>query len=214
MIKVLIADDHELVRSGIEYILASDREIQVVGTVASGEEALEQIASLAPNVVLMDINMPGMGGLQACHEIKSRHPSVRLLVLSVLNDGPLPRHLLEAGIEGYLSKHSQPQEMISAIKAVSRGESYLSNDVACNLALTSGSDRTRSPLDALSQREMEVTMLTLQGLSIQSIAKILGVSPKTVCTYRYRIFEKLNISNDVELTRLAAKYGLLNNNDG
>ncbi len=214
MIKVLIADDHELVRSGIEYILASDREIEVVGTAASGEEVLEQIESITPDVILMDINMPGMGGLQACHKIKSRYPNIRLLVLSVLNDGPLPRHLLEAGIEVYLSKHSQPMEMITAIKTVSRGECYLSNDVAYNLALTSGSDHTRSPLDTLSQREMEVTMLTLQGLSIQSIAKILGVSPKTVCTYRYRIFEKLNISNDVELTRLAAKYGLLNNNDG
>jgi len=214
MIKVLIADDHELVRSGIEYILASDRDIKVVGTAASGEEALEQAYALHPDIILMDINMPGMGGLEACHKIKHHHPEIRVIALSVLNDGPLPRHLLEAGVEGYLSKHSQPDEMITAIKAVSRGECYLSNDVARHLALTSGSDSPASPFDTLSQREMEVTILTLQGKSIQSISDILAVSPKTVCTYRYRIFEKLGIHNDVELTRLAAKYGLLNNYDG
>jgi len=214
MIKLLIADDHELVRSGIEYILASDREIEVVGTAASGEEALELTESLRPDVILMDINMPGIGGLEACHKIKSRYPNIRLLILSVLNDGPLPRHLLEAGVEGYLSKHSQPTEMITAIKTVARGECYLGNDVAHNLASTSGSDSQNSPFDALSQRELEVTTLTLQWLSIQSIADTLGVSPKTVCTYRYRIFEKLNINNDVELTRLAAKFGLINNFDG
>jgi len=134
MIKVLIADDHELVRSGIEYILASDRDIKVVGTAASGEEALEQAYALHPDIILMDINMPGMGGLEACHKIKHHHPEIRVIALSVLNDGPLPRHLLEAGVEGYLSKHSQPDEMITAIKAVSRGECYLSHtDFAGNI---------------------------------------------------------------------------------
>ena len=213
MIKVLIADDHELVRSGLEYILASDRGIEVVGSASSGEEALTLAAKLHPDVVLMDINMPGMGGLEACHKIKQEYPGIRVIALSVLVDGPLPRHLLDAGIEGYISKHSQPAEMITAVKAVSRGECYLSNDVAHQLAMTSGVNSPVSPFETLSQREMEVTMLTLQGKSIQVISNLLALSPKTVCTYRYRIFEKLGIHNDVELTRLAAKYGLLNNNE-
>ncbi len=213
MIKVIVADDHELVRSGIEHILDEDPEIQVVGSTATGEELLRQIREKAPDVVIVDVNMPGMGGVEACHRIHSRHPQVRVIALSVYTGGPIPRHLLEAGIDGYLSKHCPPQEMIRAVKSVHRGKRYLSADVATHLALEN-TDRHPSPFDQLSRREMEVTLLTLQGKSIQEIADILSVSPKTICTYRYRIFEKLGLRNDVELTRLASRYGLLNGNGG
>ncbi|BCX80897.1 two-component system, NarL family, invasion response regulator UvrY [Methylomarinovum caldicuralii] len=213
MIKVIVADDHELVRSGIEHILGEDPEIQIVGSAATGEELLRQVGEKTPDVVIVDVNMPGMGGVEACRRIRSRHPDVRIIALSVYTGGPIPRHLLETGIDGYLSKHCPPQEMIQAVKSVYRGKRYLSADVATHLALENA-DGQPSPFTRLSKREMEVTLLTLQGKSIQEIADLLSVSPKTICTYRYRIFEKLGIRNDVELTRLAAKYGLLNGNGG
>ncbi len=209
MITVLVADDHELVRSGIEHILNADPEITVVGAAATGEEALELADSLRPDIVIMDINMPGLGGLAACQKLKRRHPDIRLIALSVYADGPIPRQLIEAGVDGYLSKHCPPQEMIKAVTTVHRGDRYLSRDVASRLVFAHP-EKDTTPFDRLSSREMEVTLLTLQGKSIQEIAAILSVSPKTVCTYRYRIFEKLGIRNDVELARLAAKYGLLN----
>ncbi|HEB77939.1 MAG TPA: response regulator [Methylothermaceae bacterium] len=211
MITVLVADDHELVRSGIEHILNIDPEITVVGTAATGEEALKLVETLRPDIVIMDVNMPGIGGLAACQKLKHHHPEIRLIALSVYTDGPIPKQLLEAGVDGYISKHCPPQEMIKAVKSVYRGKRYLSQDVASQLAFAH-TEKHASPFDRLSAREMEVTLLTLQGKSIQEIANILSVSPKTVCTYRYRIFEKLGIRNDVELTRLAAKYGLLNPN--
>ncbi len=209
MITVLVADDHELVRSGIEHILNTDPEITVIGTAATGEAALELADSLRPDIVIMDVNMPGLGGLAACQKLKQRHPDIRLIALSVYTDGPIPRQLIEAGADGYLSKHCPPQEMIRAVKTVHRGGRYLSQDVATRWVFD-GTEKDATPFERLSGREMEVTLLTLQGKSIQEIAVILSVSPKTVCTYRYRIFEKLGIRNDVELTRLAAKYGLLN----
>ncbi len=211
MITVLVADDHELVRSGIEYILDTVPEITVVGTAATAEAALELADSLRPDIVIMDVNMPGLGGLAACQKLKRRHPEIRLIALSVYADGPIPRQLIEAGVDGYLSKHCPPQEMIKAVKTVHRGDRYLSQDVANRLIFA---EKSATPFDRLSSREMEVALLTLQGKSIQEIAAILSVSPKTVCTYRYRIFEKLGIRNDVELTRLAAKYGLLKEDVG
>ncbi len=208
MIKVLLADDHELVRSGIEQLLNADQEIDVVGVASTGEEALNKVEDTKPDIAVIDVNMPGMGGLETCHKLQRKHPEIRLIAISVYNDGPFPRQLLDAGVAGYISKNCPTDEMIHAIKAVYSGERYLSGDVARNIALGSAKNG-KSLFDALSSREMEVTMLTLQGKSIQEIAEILSLSPKTVCTYRYRIFEKLGIKNDVELTRLASKYGLM-----
>ncbi|GAB4359797.1 MAG: response regulator [Methylohalobius sp. ZOD2] len=209
MIRVLIADDHELVRSGIQYILDADPRIAVVGLAGSGEEALIRVDELRPEIVLMDIHMPGIGGLQASQRLRQEYPDIKIIGLSVCNDGPLPRSLLKAGIHGYISKNCPPDEMITAIMTVYEGQSYLSSDVAEHLS-ASDCKKTGFPFDQLSCREMEVVVMTLQGKPIQSIAAALKVSPKTVCTYRYRVFDKLGVDNDVELTRLATKYNLLN----
>ncbi len=213
MIRVLIADDHELVRSGIKYILDADPKITVVGTAGTGGEALNQVETLHPDIVLMDIHMPGIGGLEACYKLRQHRPEIKIIALSVCDDGPLPRRLLQMGVHGYISKSCPPSEMIKAIKTVYRGHRYFGSGAAKQLILADA-DTPASPFDQLSCREMEVAVLTLQGKSIQEIAAILSVSPKTICTYRYRVFDKLGIKNDVELTRLAAKSNLLNVDGG
>lgn len=213
MIGVLIADGHELVRSGIKYILDADPKITVVGTAGTGEEALNQAETLHPDIVLIDIHTPGIGGLEACYKLRQHHPEIKIIALSVCDDSPLLHRLLQMGIHGYISKSCSAGEMIKAIKTVHQGHRYFGSGVTNRLILA-GTDTPASPFDQLSCREMEVASLTLQGKSIQEIATLLSVSPKTVCTYRYRVFDKLGIKNDVELTRLAAKYNLLNEDGG
>jgi two-component system invasion response regulator UvrY len=210
MIKVLLVDDHILVRTGIEHLLEESSGINVVGVACSGEEALEQVKALKPDVVLMDINMPGIGGIEASRKINQRHPEVKIIALSVYADGPFPHQLLSIGAHGYISKSCPPGELISAVWAVFNGKRYLSTDVANELALsTLPGNSNVSPFDQLSQRELQVVMMTLQGKSIQEMAEMLRISPKTVNTYRYRLYEKLGVKNDVELTRLSVKYKLI-----
>lgn len=210
MINVLLVDDHILVRTGIEHLLEESSGISVIGVACSGEEALEQVKALKPDVVLMDINMPGIGGIEASRKINQRHPEVKIIVLSVYADGPFPHQLLSIGAHGYISKSCPPNELISAVWAVFNGRRYLSADVANELALsTLPGNSNASPFEQLSQRELQVVMMTLQGKSIQEMAEMLRISPKTVNTYRYRLYEKLGVKNDVELTRLSVKYKLI-----
>lgn len=210
MIKVLLVDDHELVRTGIEYLLRKDSGINVVGVACSGEEAIEQAEQLEPNVIVMDIDMPGIGGIEACRKISRKHPKIKIVALSVHADGPFPNQLLTAGADGYVSKNCPPSELINAVRTVAKGKRYLSADVANKMALASLSGQPAStPFDQLSYRELQIVIMTLQAKSTQDMAEILKISPKTVNTYRYRSFEKLAVKNDVELTRLAARYDLI-----
>lgn len=206
MIKVLLVDDHELVRSGIEALLNAVDDIEVVAVCDCGETALETIEKRLPDVVLMDVNMPGMGGFEACRRIIDNFPAIKIIGLSVHNSGPVPQQLLKQGVVGFVSKASSTTEMVSAIRAVMSGKRYLCQDVANNLALQSIQGDGRSPFLQLSRRETEVTQMILGGKGIQEIAQALDLSDKTVNTYRYRLYSKLNIKNDVELTRLAAKF--------
>jgi len=206
MIKVLLVDDHELVRSGIEALLNAVEDIEVVAVCDCGESALESIEKRLPDVVLMDVNMPGMGGFEACRRIIDNFPEIKIIGLSVHNSGPVPQQLLKQGVVGFVSKASSTTEMVSAIRAVMSGKRYLCQDVANNLALQSIQSDGRSPFLQLSRREAEVTQMILGGKGIQEIAQALDLSDKTVNTYRYRLYSKLNIKNDVELTRLAAKF--------
>ncbi|MGY6276623.1 response regulator [Methylomonas sp. MgM2] len=206
MIKVLLVDDHELVRSGIEALLNTVAGISVVAVCECGEKALQVITDDAPDIVLMDVNMPGMGGFEACRRILHDFPKVKIIGLSVHNAGPIPHQLLKIGVSGFVSKASSASEMVAAIRTVMAGKRYLCQDVASNLVFESIESEEVSPFFQLSQREAEVAQMILRGKKIQEIAEALTLSDKTVNTYRYRLYAKLKIKNDVELTRLAVKY--------
>jgi two-component system, NarL family, invasion response regulator UvrY len=212
MIKVLLVDDHELVRSGVEALLNSVEDIQILGVCDSGEQAISAIQQHLPDVVLMDVNMPGMGGFEACRRVLQLFPTVKIIGLSVHNGGPIPQQLLKLGVVGFVSKASPVSEMVEAIHAVMDGRRYLCQEVASNLAFESISGDSVSPFFQLSRRESEVAQLILMGKSIQEISEMLKVSDKTVNTYRYRLYAKLDVKNDVELTRLAVKFNYLDNN--
>ncbi|GAB4268715.1 MAG: UvrY/SirA/GacA family response regulator transcription factor [Methylomicrobium sp.] len=209
MIKVLLVDDHEIVRSGVEALLNKVGDIQVVAVAESGEESVEAVKQWLPDVVLMDISMPGIGGVEACRRILHDNPAVKIVVLSVCSDGPIPLQLMKMGVMGFISKSSPVEEMVSAIRKIMAGQRYLCSEVANNVAFMelSGND---SPFSKLSQREAEVVSLILQGKSIQEMSGMLTLSDKTINTYRYRLYDKLKVKNDVELTRLAIKYDYIN----
>lgn len=209
MIKVLLVDDHELVRTGVEALLNAVDDISVVAVCGTGEEALEEVETHLPDIVMMDIQMPGIGGVEACRRILQKHPEARVIALSVCNDGPVPQRLLKMGARGFISKGSPVDEMVNAIHVVMSGKRYLCSEVANNLAFQGLEEQEPSPFAKLSQRESQVVNLILQGKSIQEMSDILVISDKTVNTYRYRLYEKLNVRNDVELTRLAVKFNLL-----
>jgi len=206
MIKVLLVDDHELVRTGIEGLLNLQEDITVVGVSDCGETALDMLANMTPDVVLMDVNMPGIGGVEACRRVLQKHPDIKVIALSVLKDGPIPQQLLKLGALGFISKGSPVEEMVTAIRTVYSGKRYLCSEVANNLAFQGLPGANDSPFEKLSQRESEVTNLILQGKSIKEMSDMLVLSDKTINTYRYRLYEKLKVKNDVELTRLAVKF--------
>ncbi len=209
MIKVLLVDDHELVRTGVEALLNAEDDISVVAVCGTGEEAVVAVESHLPDIVMMDIQMPGIGGVEACRRILQHHPEARIIALSVCNDGPVPQRLLKMGAMGFISKGSPVDEMVTAIRVVMSGKRYLCSEVANNLAFQGLEEQEPSPFAKLSQRESQVVNLILQGKSIQEMSDILVISDKTVNTYRYRLYDKLKVKNDVELTRLAVKFNLL-----
>lgn len=205
MIKVLLVDDHEIVRSGVEALLNKAKDIKVVAVAKTGEDSVEAVNCYQPDVVMMDINMPGIGGVEACRRILNDNPDIKIIALSIHNDGPIPLQLLRMGALGFISKSSPVEEMVAAIRRVMSGHRYLCAEVANNLAFL-GLPGHESPFSKLSQRESEVVSLILQGKTIKEMSEILSLSDKTINTYRYRLYEKLKIKNDVELTRLAIKF--------
>jgi len=209
MIKILLVDDHKLVRSGIRRILDADPGIDVIGEAQNGEDAIHMARELKPDIVLMDVSMPGIGGLEATRKMVHFDANIRIIALSVHRDDPFPARLLEAGAMGYVTKDCAAEEIISAVRKVHDGERYIDAELARQLALSKLPGYKKSPLEGLSQREMQVLLMVVQGRPIQDISDQLFISPKTVSTYRYRLFEKLGVSNDVELTRLAMRYGLI-----
>ena len=212
MIRILLVDDHDLFRAGVSSILRDQEGMVVVGEFADGEKAVEAVRERAPDLVLMDVNMPGMGGIAATRKILKIAPQVKVIAVTVLSDDPFPSQLLDAGALGFISKGSGSEEMLEAIRMVMRGQHYISSDVARKLTLANFRKRGEtSPLGTLTAREMQVMMMITRGQSTQDISDALFLSPKTVSTYRHRVFEKLDVSNDVELTHLAIRHGLLDN---
>lgn len=210
MISVFLVDDHELVRTGIRRILEDVRGLRVVGEAVSGEQAVQWCRDNQSDVILMDMNMPGIGGLEATKKILRFNPDTKIIVLTVQTETPFPLKVMQAGASGYLTKCSAPDEMIQAIRVVNAGQRYISPEIAQQIALSQvTTSTTENPFKTLSDREMQITMMITKGNKVQDIAESLNLSPKTVNSYRYRLFEKLNINGDVELTRMAIRYGIL-----
>ena len=208
-IRVFVVDDHALVRAGMRMILSGETDIEVVGEADCGEDALPLIRKLVPDVVLCDLHLPGVSGLELTERILKGDHGTRVIVVSVLEDGPMPKRLLEIGASGYVGKGGDASELLRAVREVARGKRYLANSVAQNLALY-GIDGDGSPFDALSARELEVAMLLTQGLRQEDIARRLSLSAKTINTHKTRLFEKLGIQDNIALARLAGQYGLAN----
>lgn len=206
-IKVYVVDDHALVRAGMRMILSAEADIEVVGEAESGEEALPQIRALKPDIVLCDLHLPGVSGLEVTERIVRGDYGPRVIVVSVLEDGPMPKRMLAAGAAGYVGKGGDAGELLRAVREVANGRRFLASNVAQHLAL-SRLDGDESPFESLSPRETEVAMLLLQGLRQEEIARRLSLSAKTVNTHKTRLFEKLRIQDSIALARLASQYGL------
>ena len=205
--RILLVDDHAIVREGYRRLLGEEPNIQVVGEASDASQACQSARALNPDVVVMDIALPGTSGIEATRRMLKDQPQLRILVFSMYDDAIYASRALEAGAQGYLSKTSAPEVLVQAIHAVSRGESYVSPDVAANMA-RSTAQPGKSELDALSPREFEVLRLLAQGETVRSIGEKLGLSEKTIANHQSAIREKLGARNSAQLARFAAQIGL------
>ncbi len=208
MIRLLLVDDHDIVRTGIAHIVKDQPDIEIVGEAGDGEEAIQKARAIKPDVILMDVNMPGLGGLEATRRITKSLPEIKVIILTVHSEAPFPTHLLDAGASGYLTKGCAADDLIAGIRSTYRNERYIGKDIAQRLALSLLPGAEKSPFDDLSAREMEVMLMLIQGIEVNVISEKLALSPKTVSTYKYRIYEKLDVRNDVELTHLSIRHGI------
>jgi two-component system invasion response regulator UvrY len=215
-ITILLVDDHELVRTGLKALLDKEPDMKIVGEASSGEQALKLAREKKPDVVLMDIKMPGIGGLEATRRLVRSLPHIRVIAVSSYDEDPYPARLIQTGALGFLAKDCPPSELIEAIRKVHSGQRYVSAKIAQELAIRSvvRSSEDEGSGDAslikpLSERELQVLIMISSGLRVQEIAEKLCITPKTVNTYRYRLFSKLNVNSDVELTHVAIRHGLV-----
>lgn len=208
MIKVLLVDDHDLVRILIRERLEPVHDIDVVAEARSGEEAIRKARQEPFDVVLLDVNMPGIGGLETARVLKRIHPGVKIIVVTVHSDGPFPMAMLEMGVDGYLTKASAPEELLTAVRDVYHGRRFVDPKLAQSVLLGRLAGPA-SPLDDLTPRELEVLTMIIKGKRIPYIAERLCRSPKTISTLRTRILRKLEAESDVELTLLALRHGLI-----
>jgi len=209
MIQVLLVDDHAVVRTGFRLLLQSQPDITVTAEAQSGEAACQMFAELAPDVVVMDLGMPGMGGLEALRRIRARNPAARVLALSAHDDPMHARRALREGALGFLSKRSAPEALIEAIATVAAGRRYIDPSLAQKLALAEIEGAARSPIEQLSEREFEVFIRLAKGATVQKIADDLKLSASTIGTHLYNIKQKLGVVNQSELTLLAIRHGLI-----
>ena len=210
MINVLIVDDHALVRMGIRRLLENLPDMTVVAEAENGETALALVRTHKPDVVLLDMKMPGIDGWEVTRRLNKTHPNVKVIVVTTANlDPTFPGRLLQLGAMGYLTKESDADEMAMAIRRVYKGDKYLCAEIAQQMAISSLQAPQETPFDSLSEREMQVMLMITRGMTVPEISETLFLSPKTVNGYRYRMFEKLMVKNDVELTFLAMKYRII-----
>jgi two-component system invasion response regulator UvrY len=209
MIRVMVVDDHELVRIGLRHILADYPAIQIAGEAVDGESALRMNREVRPDVVLLDICLPGLSGFEVTTRLKQASPGLGIVILTVHEQAPFPAQLLEAGASAYLTKGCPATELVEAIRTVASGGRHIGSRIAQQMALNLLLGQGASPFEELSAREMEVMLMLADGRKIADIAAVLHLSPKTVATYKYRIFEKLNTRSDVDMARMALRYGVV-----
>jgi two-component system invasion response regulator UvrY len=209
VIKILVVDDHDLVRTGIVRILKDVKDFDIIAELGSGEAAVDYCRKNSPDIVLMDISMPGIGGLEATRKVLRICDSARVICVSMHKDNPLPTRIMQAGAHGFLTKDAEPREMVDAIYKVHSGQKYISPEIAQVIAIGQLSPQSDNPFDQLSERELEITMMLTRAVKVPEIAKHLNISAKTVNTYRYRLFAKLDIESDVELTHLALRHKII-----
>jgi two-component system, NarL family, invasion response regulator UvrY len=209
MIRILLVDDHAVVRTGFRLLLQARRDIAVVGEAESGEAACQRYLELSPDVVVMDIAMPGMGGIEALRRIRAHDPQARVLALSAHDDPMHARRALREGALGFLSKRSAPEALLEAVSGVGSGQRYIDPRVAQRLALEDIGGVEASPIKRLSEREFDVFIRLARGASVQRIADDLRLSASTVGTHLYNVKQKLGVSNQSELTLLAIRHGLI-----
>jgi two-component system, NarL family, invasion response regulator UvrY len=208
LINVMLVDDHAVVRMGFKMLLETDADIKVIAEADSGEQAIQRYVEFKPHVVVMDITMPGIGGLEAIERILAKDNLAKILVLSAHEDSVHPKRVLNAGAMGYLTKRSAAEEMIKAIRVVASGKKYLEASVAQQMAIQQLSG-DQNPVDVLSPREFEVFMALAKGKTTNEIAETLFLSPRTVGTHLYNIKQKLNANNSAEIALIAMRSGLL-----
>jgi two-component system invasion response regulator UvrY len=208
IVRVMLVDDHAVVRMGFRLLLQGTSDIQVAGEANSGEEAVRLYPEVRPNVVVMDISMPGIGGLEAIGRILAREPAARILVLSAHEDVMHARRVLKAGAVGYLTKRSAAEELIQAIRQVDQGKTYLESSIAQQMAVQQLNGQ-KNPLDMLSEKEFKVFLALARGQSVQEIADVMSLSPRTIGTHLYNIKQKLGASNSAELAIIAIRAGLI-----
>ena len=206
--QVMLVDDHAVVRMGFKMLLETDPDIEVVAEADSGEQAIREAVNLQPDVIVMDITMPGIGGLEAIERILAKEPSAKILVLSAHEDSVHPKRVLNAGAQGYLTKRSAAEELIKAIRTIASGKKFIEADVAQQMAIQQLSGE-ESPVDVLSPREFEVFMALAKGNTTKEIADTLFLSERTVGTHLYNIKQKLNAKNSAEIALIAMRSGLL-----
>ena len=208
MITLFIVDDHHLIREGLKLILNKESTFRVIGEAQTGEEAIQWAQKHDVDVFLMDLNLPNLNGIDTTKKILRYKPESRILMLSIYVKEPIPSQAMTAGAFGFISKDASADDLIFAIKKIVRGQKYLYPAIAEQMALNPFKG-IENPFDLLSARELQIAKMIVQGVSTIEIAEQLYLSNKTVNSYRYRLFEKLNISNNVELTRLAMEYHLI-----
>ncbi len=206
MIRVMIVDDHTMVRAAIGHLIGGVGDIRVVAESDSGEQALDKLRSKDIDTILCDIHMPGMGGYECLKRAHRCYPQLGLVALTAEADVSLARQVLEIGVHAYVTKDADPDELIDAIRKATRGERFVSSRIAQEIALHSASV-AEDPFEELSRREQQVLRMILEGKGNTGISDALCVSPKTISTYRTRIYEKLGVSTDIDLLRLAVKAG-------
>lgn len=207
-LKVLLVDDHSVVRMGFKMLIDSEKDMKVIAESETGEDGIQKYQELKPDVTVMDITMPGIGGLEAIERIIAKDKNAKILVLSAHEDSVHPKRVLSAGAIGYLTKRSAAEELISAIRTVGSGKKYIESSVAQQLAITQLSGEN-DPTEILSDREFEVFIALAKGKSTNEIADTMCLSPRTVGTHLYNIKQKLNANNSAEIALIAIRCGLI-----
>ena len=208
MIRVVLVDDHELVRAGFRLILSGQTDIEVAGEAGNAEDGLRLIRTHKPDVALVDVHMPGMSGIELTERVRRADLPTHIVILTVVDDARFPRRLLQSGALGYLTKACPADELLTAVRNVAQGRRYLDAAIARQMALAAV-DGEASPLESLSSRELEVALMLARGSAVNEIAERLHLSPKTVSTYKQRLFEKLDVEHTIALAHLLSAHGLL-----